>query len=159
MSAPLLRASTFKRAGAYSGVPFDLVVLDHLERHLRRRVLTCVHDDKVLADLAEAVILSTGDVLVLEDGRLLEIVAAEEDLLEVRGRDQEHLARLAWHIGNRHLAAQIEADRILIRRDHVIREMLAGLGAEVADVHEPFEPEGGAYAHGDGTPHHGHSHG
>lgn len=153
----LLRASAFRRAGGYSGIPFDLVVLDHAERHLRRRVLTAVHDDRVLVDLPEPVRLHSHDVLVLDDGRLLEVIAAEEELLEIRGRDAEHLARLAWHIGNRHLPAQIERDRILILRDHVIAGMLAQLGADVAEISEPFEPEAGAYTHGHGG--HGHAHG
>ncbi len=137
-------------------VPFDVVVLPQDERHLRRRVLTLQHGDKVFVDLAEAVMLNDRDVLVLDDGRHAEIVAADEELLEIRARNAVHLAELAWHIGNRHLAAQIEADRILILRDHVIRAMLEGLGATVADVHEHFSPLRGAYS---GDPHgHGHGH-
>ncbi len=140
-------------------VPFDLVVLAQDERHLRRRVLTLQHGDKVFVDLPEPVMLNDRDVLVLDDGRHVEIVAAEEELLEIRARDAVHLAELAWHIGNRHLAAQIEAERILILRDHVIRAMLEGLGATVAEISEHFSPLRGAYsgdAHGHG---HGHGHG
>ncbi len=138
-------------------VPFDLVVLAQDERHLRRRVLTLQHGDKIFVDLAEPTMLGDRDVLVLDDGRHVEIVAADEELLEIRARDAVHLAELAWHIGNRHLAAQIEADRILILRDHVIRAMLEGLGASVADVTEHFSPLRGAYS---GDPHgHGHEHG
>ena len=101
-------------------------------------------------------------MLVLEDGRHAEIVAADEELLDVRGRDAVHLAGLAWHIGNRHLAAAIEAERILILRDHVIKAMLEGLGAAVTEVVEPFNPLGGAYSgeggHGHGHDAHGHTH-
>ena len=87
------------------------------------------------------------------------IVAAREDLLDIRGRDPVHLAELAWHIGNRHLAAAIEAPRILILRDHVIKAMLEGLGADVREVREPFSPLGGAYSGGHGHRHeHGHAH-
>jgi urease accessory protein len=116
----------------------------------------------VLVDFPETVVLGGGGLLVLEDGRFAGIVAAEEELLEVRARDAVHLAELAWHIGNRHLAAQVEAGRILILRDHVIAAMLEGLGASVREVAEPFTPLGGAYSgghsHGDHPHDHGHGH-
>ncbi|CAG1014337.1 MAG: urease accessory protein UreE [Rhizobiaceae bacterium] len=149
-------------------LPFDLVVLPQDERHLRRRVLTLQHGDKLFVDLAEPTMLGDRDVLVLDDGRHVEIVAADEELYEIRGRDTVHLAELAWHIGNRHLPAQVEAGRILIARDHVIKAMLEGLGATVADIREHFSPLRGAYAgHGQpdaygrmpGDPHYGHDHG
>ena len=144
-------------------LPFDLVVLAQDERHLRRRVLTLQHGDKLFVDLAEPVMLQDRDVLVLDDGRHVEIIAAEEELYEIRGRDSLHIAELAWHIGNRHLAAQIEADRILILRDHVIKAMLEGLGATVEEIHAGFSPLRGAYS-GHGHDHdqghgHGHDHG
>jgi urease accessory protein len=147
-------------------VPFDIVVLPHDERHLRRRVIELVHGDKILVDLMEPVALSGRDRLRLEDGRHVEVISAEEDVYDIRARDAVHLAELAWHIGNRHLAAQIEADRILILRDHVIKAMLEGLGATVTEVSEPFEPLRGAYSghghHGHGAggnDHHDHDHG
>jgi urease accessory protein len=89
------------------------------------------------------------------------VKAAEEDLVEVRGRDAAAFARLAWHLGNRHLPAQIEGERILIRDDHVIIDMLKGLGAEVRKVRAPFDPEGGAYGQHNHDPghHHGALHG
>jgi urease accessory protein len=145
--------------------PYDIAVLTQDERHLRRKVITLGHGDRVLVDFAEPLILEDRDVLLLDDGRCAEIVAADEELLEIRGRDPVHLARLAWHIGNRHLAADIAADRILILRDHVIKSMLEGLGATVSDVVEAFNPLGGAYAgesgshgHGHENEHSGHSH-
>lgn len=155
----MLRASHFIRAEAIRAdaqrpLPFDLAVLAHDERHIRRRAIELVHRDRVLVDLPEPVVLETGDVLVLDDGRHAEIIAAEEELYEIRAHDAVHLTQLAWHIGNRHLAAAIEADRILILRDHVIKAMLEGLGAQVSDILEPFEPVRGAYS-GQG---HGHSH-
>jgi urease accessory protein len=82
---------------------------------------------------------------VLEDGRLIEIVAAPEPLFEITGRGGEHLSQLAWHIGNRHMSAQIEKKRILVPRDHVAKTMLLGLGAELREVLETFSPERGAY--------------
>jgi urease accessory protein len=101
-----------------------------------------------LLDLEAAVALRGGDALVLEDGRLVEVVAAPEPLLEIRGSDPLHLVRLAWHLGNRHLPTQIMGKGLRIRRDHVIEEMLKGLGARVIEIDAPFDPEGGAYAGG-----------
>lgn len=151
----MTKAISHSHAGHYQGTPYDKVVLAHDERHLRRKLLTLTHGDQVLVDLPTAVALEQGDVLTLEDGRLVEIVAAEEKLYEITAKDAKHLSRLCWHIGNRHLPAQIEERRILIQRDHVIRDMLTGLGATVTDITEPFSPERGAYhSHGD----HGHSH-
>lgn len=99
-----------------------------------------------LLDLEAAIALRGGDALVLEDGRLVEVVAAAEPLVEVRGVDPAHLLRLAWHLGNRHLPTQITGRGLRIRRDHVIEEMLRGLGARVTPIEAPFDPEGGAYA-------------
>jgi urease accessory protein len=162
MEAAMLKATKHIRAAAITAdrqrqIPFDVAVLAQDERHLRRKVITLTHGDRVLVDFPEPITLEDRDVLVLEDGRHAEIIAAEEELLEIRGRDAVHLAALAWHIGNRHLAAAIEAERILILRDHVIKSMLEGLGAEVAEVTEPFNPLGGAYANG-GHAAHGQSH-
>ena len=144
-----LRATSFRRAASLGDTPFDIVVLDADARHLRRKLLTLEHGDEVLVDFEKAVQLAHGDRLVLDDGRVAEVIAAEEDLMEVKGRDAVHLDKLAWHIGNRHLPAQIEPDRILVRRDAVIARMLEGLGAAVVNVTEPFHPEHGAYhSHG-----------
>lgn len=145
-----LRATSFRRAGLTGGTAFDSVVLDAQGRHVRRKLITLQQGGEVLVDFEKPVKLEHGDCLVLEDGRLVEIIAAEEELMEVRGRDTEHLLRLAWHIGNRHLEAQIEAARILIRRDHVIAHMLEHQGATVSNVTELFTPEHGAYH---GQPH------
>jgi urease accessory protein len=156
----MIRATKRVRAAEIAAdrpVPFDIAVLTQDQRHLRRKVITLVHGDRVLVDFAEPLVLEDRDVLVLDDGRHAGIVAADEELLEVRGRDPVHLAGLAWHIGNRHLAAAIEAGRILILRDHVISAMLEGLGAAVRDVVEPFNPLGGAYSGESGG--HGHAHG
>lgn len=148
------RAVSVLAAGAAGAVaPYDKAVLAHDERHLRRRAIETAAGDKVLVDLPEPVALGNGDRLVLEDGRQLEIVAAPEEVYDIRARDAAHLTELAWHIGNRHLAASIEADRILILRDHVIRAMLEGLGATVNEVSQPFSPVRGAYSR------HGHDHG
>jgi urease accessory protein len=140
-----LKAVSYRRATSLGEHPFDIVVLDADERHIRRKLITLQHGDQVLVDFDKAVKLEHGDRLVLEDGRVAEVIAAEEDLMEVRGRDREHLVKLAWTIGNRHLPAQIERERVLIRSDAVIARMLEGLGATIARVREPFAPEHGAY--------------
>ncbi|RWP99753.1 urease accessory protein UreE [Mesorhizobium sp.] len=157
------RAVSVLSAGEAGAVtPYDHAVLAHDERHLRRRAIETARSDRVLVDLPEPVALNDGDRLVLEDGRHIEIVAAEEPLYDIRAESAVHLAELAWHIGNRHLAAAIEAERILILRDHVIKAMLEGLGATVRDVSEPFKPLRGAYSgHSHGYAHaeaHAHSH-
>ncbi|HUZ71983.1 MAG TPA: urease accessory protein UreE [Stellaceae bacterium] len=136
------------------------VTLDYDDRYRRRLRLTSDEGEDFLLDLAAATVLGDGDGLELSDGNWLEVRAAHEALLEIRAPTPEALCRLAWHIGNRHVAAAIESDRILIRDDHVLAEMLAGLGAGLRRIRAPFAPEGGAYA---GEParavhHHGHDH-
>jgi urease accessory protein len=154
------RAVAVVRYGENAGATaFELAVLPHDERRVRRRLIPLVHGDGVLVDFPEPVTLGDRDCLKLEDGRLIEIIAAEELLYDVRGRDDLHVMRLAWHLGNRHLKAQLERGddgemRILILRDHVIRDMLLKLGATVTEVSEPFYPEEGAYSHSHGEPVH-----
>jgi urease accessory protein len=131
----------------------DVCELTYDARFLRRKRLETAAGEAFLVDLAQTVSVGHGDGFVLSDGRIVQVQAAAEALLEVRGAD---LVRLAWHIGNRHTPCQIEADRLLIQRDRVMRDMLAQLGADVSEVTEPFTPEGGAYGHGRT---HGHSHG
>ncbi|WP_306026374.1 urease accessory protein UreE [Oceaniradius stylonematis] len=146
--------------------PAGTITLDETARHRRRVKMVADNGVAFLLDLPVARLLRHGDGLVLDDGRIIEVRAEAEPLIEVRGRDPRHLLALAWQIGNRHLAAQIEPDRILIRHDHVIAEMLAGLGATLTEVSEPFDPEGGAYGdahashhhHHHGDHDHGHSH-
>ncbi len=134
----------------------DTVTLLFDDRYRRRLRMLGDGGLDFLLDLAEPVVLRGGDGLRLEEGGFVEVKAAEENLVEIRGRDAASFARLAWHLGNRHLPAQIDADRILIRDDHVIVDMLKGLGAEVRAVQAPFDPEGGAYGqhnHDLGHPH------
>jgi urease accessory protein len=131
-------------------------VLQHDERHLRRKTIKLTDGTKILVDLPEPVVLAAGDHLMLDDGTAVAVAAADEPLYEITARDHVHLAQLAWHIGNRHLPAAIETDRILILRDHVIKAMLIGLGAAVHDITAPFNPVRGAYAGHE--PEHRHSH-
>lgn len=122
-------------------IPYDIVTLMHDERHLRRRVLTTVHDEAVMVDLPHATRLRHGQRLVLEDGRHIEIIAAEEPVYEITARDAATLARIAWHIGNRHARAEVGEASILIARDHVLKDMLLGLGAAVQEASLPFDPQ------------------
>ena len=159
----MIRAMQVKPKHRWSDSPADTVVLDFDDRHRRRMAMTGTRGLEFLLDLENAVALRGGDALVLEDGRLVEIVAAAEPLLEIRGHDPQHLFRLAWHLGNRHLPTQIMGKALRIRRDHVIEAMVKGLGARVIEIEAPFDPEGGAYA-GEGHAHtaheaHDHAHG
>ncbi|THH35932.1 urease accessory protein UreE [Aliishimia ponticola] len=136
--------------------PIDELRLDYDARFLRRKMLITVSGAQVLVDLPQTTSLDHNGVLILEGGGEILVTAAPEALLDVRG---PALHRLAWHIGNRHTPCQIEDDRLLIQRDHVIRDMLTLLGAELREVTEPFVPEGGAYGMGRTHSHaHGHSH-
>jgi urease accessory protein len=137
----------------------DTIELPHDGRHRRRIAMRGTGDTVFLLDLADATMLHDGDGLKLEDGRIVRVIAASEPIAEITASDPHHLSRIAWHLGNRHVPAQILPDRIRIGRDHVLEELMEKLGAKVARIEAPFDPEGGAYAeetaHGH---HHGHSH-
>ncbi len=165
----MIRATEVRAQHRWTAAPADTIVLDFDDRHRRRMSMTGTRGLEFLLDLENAVALHGGDALVLEDGRLIEVVAAPEPLLEIRGQDPHHLVRVAWHLGNRHLPTQIMAKGLRIRRDHVIEAMVKGLGARVIEIEAPFDPEGGAYAGGghahaaeggshDHAAHHGSSH-
>ena len=145
-------ARSIRLAGLWSGAA-DTVVLDHDGRFLRRKRLETRGGQAFLVDLEQVTNLGPGDAFVLDDGSLIAVEAAEEPLLEIRGAG---LARLAWHVGNRHTPCQIEPDRLVIRADPVLEDMLRRLGAEVTRVEAAFRPEGGAYGPGRTM---GHSHG
>jgi urease accessory protein len=148
------RAVTVLRAGSFRAADaVDRVVLDADERFRRRIVLTGEGGLKFLLDLAEATPLRDGDGLVLDDGTVVTVAAKPEPLVEIAaGADAgaAALARLAWHLGNRHTDVQIIGDRLRMRRDYVLEEMLGGLGAVLTPLDAPFEPERGAYQHGHG---------
>ena len=157
-AAPAARA--IRARGTWDGTPRDVVVLDFDARHRRRLAMRGVRGLAFLLDLAEATALRGGDALVLEDGGLVEIVAAPEPLVEVSAADAAAMVRIAWHLGNRHLPVQLVGKRLRLRRDHVIEAMISGLGGRVLAIEAPFDPEGGAYAEAHGHPHdpahHGH---
>ena len=155
----MIRATEVRGQHRWTEAPADTVVLDFDDRHRRRMAMTGTRGLEFLLDLENAVALRGGDALVLEDGRLIEVVAAAEPLLEIKGSDPHHLIRVAWHLGNRHLPTQLMPKALRIRRDHVIEAMVKGLGARVIEIEAPFDPEGGAYAtgaHDHPHEHHGH---
>ena len=144
------------------GRPSDRVVLDHDLRHRRRIVLRTVAGVEFLLDLKQATTLRHGDCLVLDDGQVIAVEAAPEKLVEIEAADADSLMRIAWHLGNRHLPTQLMGDRIRIRYDHVIVDMVKGLGGQVREIMAAFDPEGGAYGFGATMGHshgpHGHAH-
>jgi urease accessory protein len=142
----MIRATQVRGQHRWSEAPADTVVLDFDDRHRRRMVMAGTRGLEFLFDLENAVALRGGDALVLDDGRLVEVVAAPEPLAEIRCNDPQHLVRVAWHLGNRHLPTQIRGRGLRIRRDHVIEAMVKGLGARIIEIEAPFDPEGGAYA-------------
>jgi urease accessory protein len=138
--------------------PADRVVLDHEARRRRRMTLKGEGGLDILLDLPEATVIPDGAALILDDGREVEVVAAEEPVARITAKDGPSLMRIAWHLGNRHLPTELLATELRIQRDHVIEDMVRGLGGAVTHATLPFEPESGAYAgqaHGHGA-HHGH---
>ena len=144
------RASQVLRAGTWrAGEAIDRVVLDADERYRRRIALIGESGARFLLDLPEATALRDGDGLLLDDGRIIVVAAKPEPLVEIAASGvldrAAAVARLAWHLGNRHAEVQIIGGRLRMRRDHVLEEMLARLGAVVTPIEAPFEPERGAY--------------
>ncbi|MBD3663931.1 urease accessory protein UreE [Sulfitobacter aestuariivivens] len=137
-------AQTLHRKGHWNGTA-ELCELDYAERFLRRKRLITTSGSSFIVDLAQTTSLDEGDALECDNGDLVKIAARVEALCKVSGPD---LARLAWHVGNRHTPCQINADHLLIQADPVITHMLEHLGAMVEPVTAPFTPEGGAYGHG-----------
>ena len=161
-------ARSVSPAGSWpTGQAIDRLSLTLQDRHRRRLRLKGEGGTDVLLDLAEAVTLRDGDGLLLDDGEdWVEVKAAAEAVLEITAADPLALARLAWHLGNRHTPTEIQEGRLVILYDHVLADMLMGLGATVRRAELPFNPEAGAYhghshshAHEDGQGHtHSHSH-
>lgn len=144
----------------FDGVIGDTVTLDFDHRRRRRLKLESDNGLFFLLDLPELKTLRDGDILLLEDGSAIGVRARNEPVADIRCNDLAHLVRVAWHLGNRHLPTELMGDRLRIRQDHVIEDMAAKLGATVTRLEAPFNPEGGAYGHGETEGHsHGHSHG
>jgi len=149
------RGVAIRSAGSWeAGAAVDTVVLDADDRHRRRIALTGEGGTAFLLDLPQPVALRDGDGIVLDDGSVVRVAGQAEHLVEIAARTPLDYVRLAWHLGNRHTDVQIVGDRLRIRRDHVLEDMLRGLGAQVTALEAPFDPEQGA-PHGS---HHGHAH-
>jgi urease accessory protein len=151
----MLRAEHIERTGHWPREHArGTVTLGYDDRHRRRFRLTSDAGEPFLLDLPRTSVLEDGDGIALSDGTWLAVKAAPEALIEITAATPELLMRLAWHIGNRHLPAQLETHRILMRDDHVVAAMLEGLGARLRRIEAPFAPERGAYD----TDSHGHDH-
>jgi urease accessory protein len=156
----MIRATTITRRDAVDEDRIvDVITLDHGDRHRRRIRLQADGGTSFLLDLDKADVLEDGDAIRLETGWLVAVRAAPEKLVEIRTSDPLELLTLAWHIGNRHVPAEITREAIYIAYDHVLVDMLRGLGAQVDIVERPFRPVRGAYHHHEASHHHGHSHG
>jgi urease accessory protein len=152
------RAIAILRAGqTRAGAIADTLLLDYDQRRTPDGVLTGLKGTQVQIAIAKSESLATDDCLVLDDGRLIEIVARPEPLLEVRAPDVAGLARLAWHLGDRHILAELHERRLRVRRDPAVEKLLTSLDAKVTSIEAPFEPEGGAYSGGQRGAH-GHHH-
>ena len=140
----------------------DTLILPYAQRQAQKGFVFGVKGTCVELDLAEPVRLRTDDALVLEEGGLIEVVAEPEPLIEARAADLPGLARLAWHLGDRHVPVQVLERRLRLKRDPAIEALLTGLGARLVEIEAPFEPEGGAYATSAGEhqhhDHHAHDH-
>jgi urease accessory protein len=146
-------------AGAADGKPVvDTVILTPEQRRAPRGSVTGVKGTRCTFDLAEPVALRAGDLLVLDDGNLIEVVAEPEPLIEARAKDLTALARLAWHLGDRHVPVQLFPNRLRVRRDAAIEALLTRLGAKTVAIEAPFDPEGGAYLASTHGHHHDHHH-
>jgi urease accessory protein len=156
----MIRATRVVRRDALASAEIvDRIILDSGDRYRRRMAMKGVGGVAFLLDLAVPTVLDDGDALALEDGRLVWVEAAAEPLLAIRAPSPLALKRLIWHIGNRHIPAEITEDAVYIGFDHVLAEMVRGLGGTAEPVERPFRPEGGAYAgEAGGHHHHGHSH-
>jgi urease accessory protein len=142
------RVSAIERAGGWdSARAIDRVVLDADDRHRRRIVLTGERGTDFLLDFEKPVSLRDGDGLMLDDGSVVLVAGAPESLIEISAHAPIDTVRLAWHLGNRHTDVQIVGDRIRIRRDHVLEDMLRGLGAHLSQIEAPFDPEPSGPAH------------
>jgi urease accessory protein len=123
----------------------DMVTLTYLDRHRRRIRLVADSGSAFFLDLPRAQHLADGDGLELDSGGYVKVCAAPEAVIEIAAADRGSLLRIAWHLGNRHLPLQVTGGRLRIREDHVIAEMVSGLGGQITRREAPFDPEFGAY--------------
>jgi urease accessory protein len=135
------RVSAIKSASTWNAADAaDRIVLDAEDRRRRRIKLVAEKGTQFLLDLPYPVSLSDGDGLVLDDGLIVRVESRSEPLIEIAASSATELARIAWHIGNHHTQVQVVGDKLRIRRDHVLEEMLRGLGARITMLEAPFDP-------------------
>ncbi|TAG02761.1 MAG: urease accessory protein UreE [Betaproteobacteria bacterium] len=125
----------------------EAVELSFDQREKSRLRATLLNGEAVGIQLRIGTMLSHGDKLALPDGRIVGVIAAQESLHEVRAANAQALAKIAYHVGNRHVPLQIESDYLLMLPDHVLKAMVEGLGGTVSAVTRGFQPESGAYGH------------
>ena len=155
----MIRASTIIRRGEIdSDRIVDVITLDHGDRHRRRIALRADGGTDFLLDLPRADVLHDGDAILLETGWLIEVRASTEKVVEVRAKSDLDLLTLAWHLGNRHVPAEITPEALYILYDHVLVDMLKAQGASTTIIERPFSPVRGAYHHHGAADLHGHSH-
>ncbi|WP_271168295.1 urease accessory protein UreE [Hansschlegelia plantiphila] len=138
--------SILRRPAVKTATVADAITLDHEARGRRRLAMTADGGLDFLLDLPRPANLNDGDALQLEDGRLVLVRAAEEELVEVTAATPLRLAKIAWHLGNRHTPAEVTDEAIYVAPDHVLVEMVRGLGGATRVVRRPFQPETGAYS-------------
>jgi urease accessory protein len=149
-----MRATRVVTAGLWDTTrEVDRVLIDFDRRFRRRILLRTEADDELLLDLPRAVRLRHDDGLMLEDGAMVRVCAQPEPVMSITAGDELLLLRMAWHLGNRHLPVQVLPGELRILADHVIQDMIEGLGGSVLEVFERFDPEPGAY---DSAPPHMH---
>lgn len=141
------RAITHHPAGAWPGdQAIGTVTLAAADRHRRRVALSDDDGAGFLLDLPRAVQMKDGDGLELDGGGVIRVVAAAEEVIDISCRTETELARIAWHIGNRHVPVQFLPNRAMrVGMDHVLLSMLEGQGVQVWRRRAPFQPEPGAY--------------
>lgn len=153
-AAELIMIVNRPEGAAAQGEVEDCLILPFEQRQKARQRVRLQSGREAALFLPRGAILRHGDVLVSEDGMHIRVEADGEQVTIARTGDVLLLARIAYHLGNRHVPVQILPDRLVYRHDHVLDDMVRGLGGAVEVASQPFEPEEGAY-HGGG---HAHSH-
>ena len=143
------RAIARLAAGEAGGRPVrDALLLDHSQRKAPSGIVTGLRGSEVELALPRGIALVHDDLLLLDDGGVVEIVARPEPLIEIRAADASVLARAAWLLGDHHIPAELSERRLRVLRSDAIAPLLAPLGVKLGEIEAPFEPEGGAYHHG-----------
>jgi len=147
--------SVIRKADIESAKIVDRIILDSDDRRRRRMVLASENGVEMLLDLERPAVLGDGDGLLLDNGSVMQVSGKPERLLEIEPSSPRESARLAWHLGNRHTEVQFIGDRTRIRYDHVLEDMLRGLGAKITSVEAAFDPEAAVSQHGHSHHHNG----